>query len=262
MPSTDDLSAHATSSIDFYALLSITPKATDSEIRTAFRKTSLKYHPDKVGSTPENVEKFLLIKVAHDVLSEPKIRALYDQTREAKQRRQAETEKLEAGRKKMVSELEKRERDANAKNAASSVGGVMGVKRSRAGEEESPEQKLEREIRRISEENRKKKEAMMERRERERLEEEERLADEKEARERLRRAKERDVFKEQKKAANFSFSNTTQKDVSPETDSKPLPRNGSSFEQTILEKLKMAQRAKEKRKQLETEKLAENRQEI
>ena len=258
MPSNDDLSTHATSSIDFYSLLSLTPTATESEIRSAFRKTSLKYHPDKVGSTPENVEQFLLVKIAHDVLSDPKIRALYDQTREAKERRQAETEKLDAGRRKMVSELERRERDAKYPGGV----GVMGVKRSRTGEEESPEQKLEREIRRISEENRRKKEAMMERKERERLEEEERLVDEKEARERLKKAKDRDGLGDHKKVPNFTFSTKTNlSEVSTGPDAKQSPRYGSSFEQSVLEKLKKAQREKEKRKLLDVKKLAGNGQE-
>lgn len=258
MPSTDDLSTHATSSVDFYALLSLHPTARDSEIRSAFRKTSLKYHPDKVGSTPENVEKFILVKIAHDVLSDPKIRALYDQTREAKHRRQAETERLDAGRRKMVDELEKGERDAKKSGST----GVMGVKRSRNGEEENPEQKLEREIRRISEENRRKKEAMMERKELERLEEEERLADEKEARDRLRRAKDGDGLKDQKKVPNFSFSRKKSQTVGlTGSDAKEAPKTGLAFEQTILEKLKMAQREKEMKKRLEAEKLVEESQE-
>lgn len=258
MPPTDDLCAHATSSVDFYAFLSLTPTATESEIRTAFRKTSLKYHPDKVGSTPENVEKFLLVKIAHDVLSDPKIRSLYDQTREVKERKNAETEKLEAGRRKMVSELERRERDAQTLGGS----GTMGVKRRRTGEEETTEQKLEREIRRISEENRRKKEVMMERKERERLEAEQVAADEMEARERLRRAKERNGLKDQKKAPNFSFSTRMDHtDGSIRLDRKKSPRDGSGFEQTVLEKLKMAQREKERKKQVESMKLTENHQE-
>ena len=258
MPCTDDLSIHATSSIDFYSLLSLKPAATDSEIRSAFRKTSLKYHPDKVGSTPENVEKFLLLKIAHDVLSDPKIRALYDQTREAKQRRQAESEKLDAGRRKMVSELERRERDAKYQSGV----GMMGVKRSRTGEEESPEQKLEREIRRISEENRRKKEAMVESKERERLEEEERLADEKEARERLKKAKDCNGLKDHRKVPSFTFSTRTNlAKTSAQPDTKQLPKDGSSFEQSVLEKLKKAQRDKEKKKLLGAEELAGNGQE-
>lgn len=181
-PGEDDLLAHANDTVDYYDLLSISPLATDSEIRTAFRKTSLKYHPDKVGATPENIDKFLLVKLAHDVLSDPNVRKLYDQTREAKERKKLETEKLEAGRRRMVSELERRERDARTTDSP------MG-RRNRG--EETPEQKLAREIGRISEENRRKKEEIIARRARETLEEEERLADEKEARERLKRAKER-----------------------------------------------------------------------
>ncbi len=255
MPFTDDLSTHATSSIDFYSLLSLKPTATDSEIRSGFRKTSLKYHPDKVGSTPENVEKFLLLKIAHDVLSDPKIRALYDQTREAKERRQAESEKLDAGRRKMVSELERRERDAKYLGGV----GVMGVKRNRTGEEESPEQKLEREIRRISDENRRKKEAMVESKERERLEEEEKLADEKEARERVKKAKDCSGLKDHKKVPGYTFSKKKNlENASAGPDTKQLPRNGSSFEQSVLEKLKKAQREKEKKKLLGAEQRAEN----
>lgn len=251
MPSTDDLTTHATSSVDFYALLSLTPAATDPEIRSAFRKTSLKYHPDKVGSTNENVEKFLLVKTAHDVLSDPKIRALYDQTREARERRQAETEKLDAGRRKMVSELERKER--NAQN----LGGTrnMGIKRRRSGEEESAEEKLERMVRSIAEENRRMKEAMIERRDRERLEEEERrdrerlqeeerLADEKEARKRLKMAKVRDVER-QKQAPSFSFPrkmNSAQDSTGH--DPEQAQHKDLVFEKTILQRLKIAQREK------------------
>lgn len=255
MSSTDDLSIYATSPVDFYDLLSLSPTATELQIRSAFRKTSLRYHPDKVGATTENVDKFLLVKTALDVLSDPKIRALYDQTREAKQRRQVESEKLDVGRRKMVSELEKRERDAKRP-----VGiGVMGVKRGRDGKEESPEQKLEREIRRIAGENRRKKEAMLERKERERLEEEERLADENEARERLERSKGLDRLKSQKTTAKFSFSQKASQGEEPAKSEGTQSLNiGPSFEQTILEKLKMAQREKEKKAKLETENVSED----
>ena len=261
MPSTDELKAHATSSVDFYALLSISPSATEPEIGSAFRKTSLKYHPDKVGSTQANVDKFLLVKIAHDVLSDPIIRALYDQTREAKVRREAETEKLDAGRRKMVSELERKERHAQNMGGI----GIMGVKRKRFGEEDSPKQELEREIRRISEENRRKKKAMMERSERERREEEERLFDEKEARERLEKAKDRDGLKRQKQSQSFSFPRKM--DQTSTTLEDQSQQNGLVFEKTILERLKTAQtlkmmrrekeREKEQEKQLQTERVAE-----
>lgn len=255
MPSTDDLSTYATSAIDFYALLSLQPTATDPEIRSAFRKTSLKYHPDKVGATPENIEQFLLLKTAHDVLSDSKVRALYDQTREAKERKKTESTKLEAGRRKMLSELERRERAAQTVGAT----GVMGVKRSRSGEEEGPEQKLEREIRRISEENRQKKGTMIEQRERERLEEEERIKDEKEARERLKRAQKQENSKD-RKGPQFMFSARTKRSgPSIGLESEASPKVGSNFEQTILEKLKMAQREKERERQQALGEVTEDR---
>lgn len=254
MPSNDDLTAHATSSVDFYSLLSLSPNATILEIDSAFRKTSLRYHPDKVGATQENVDKFLIIKIARDVLSDPRVRALYDQARETKQRREAETEKLDASRRKMVSELERKERSAQNMGGI----GMMGMKRKRSGEEDGPEQELEREIRRISEENRRKKKAMMERSERERLEEEERLLEE-EARERLKKAKDRDGLKRQKPSPSFSFlRKTDQTSTAPDVDQSR--QNHLVFEKTILARLKMAQREKERvqeqQKQLQTERVA------
>ncbi|KKY18902.1 putative cell cycle control protein [Phaeomoniella chlamydospora] len=165
----DDLKAHATSSVDFYELLSIESTASDSEIRRAYRKTSLKYHPDKVGASPENLEKFHLLQIANDVLSDPAIRTLYDQSREARERRKREHALLEGRRKQMKDDLERRESGAFG----------AGTKRSwdttfRGGE--SAEAKLEREVQRIAEENRRKREQMnedMRRREREALEAEE-----------------------------------------------------------------------------------------
>ena len=151
----------------------------------------------------------------------------------------------------MVSDLERRE--WGARNMGQT--GIMGWKRSRSGEEESPEQKLERELHRISEENRRKKEVMMATRERERLEEEERLADENEARERLRSAGEREGKKDQKKGSKFTFSKLTGR-VSGNPTGESLdqsPNTGSTFEQTILERLKMAQREKDKKRKLEAE---------
>ena len=171
----DDLKAHATSSVDFYELLSIEPTASDTEIRRAYRKTSLKYHPDKVGASPENLEKFHLLQIANDVLADPAIRALYDQSREARERRKRENALLEGRRKQMKDDLERRESGAFG----------AGTKRNweTSFREESAEQKLEREVQRIAEENRRKRTQMneeMRRREREALEAEEQNDQEKE----------------------------------------------------------------------------------
>ncbi|XP_076344123.1 dnaJ homolog subfamily B member 9-like [Tachypleus tridentatus] len=67
---------------DYYKLLGVKPKATDREIKRAFRKLALKYHPDK-NKKKDAEETFREIAQAYEVLSDPEKRKKYDQFGEA-----------------------------------------------------------------------------------------------------------------------------------------------------------------------------------
>ncbi|KAL1855977.1 hypothetical protein Plec18167_000401 [Paecilomyces lecythidis] len=173
----DDLKAHAASAQDFYALLDVSPAANEAEIRRAYRRTALKYHPDKIQNpTPDDIEKFHVLQIAYDVLSDPSVRELYNNAREARERKKRETEMMDAAKRKMKEDLEARERAGMAAEAAQ-----RGVKRpwmatGMAGYGgDDAEAKLEREIERIAEDNRRRRREAEEKLKREAEEEEQRL---------------------------------------------------------------------------------------
>lgn len=63
---------------DFYQLLEIETNADESEIRKAFRKQSIRYHPDKNPGDADAAEKFRRINRANEVLTNGDKRYLYD----------------------------------------------------------------------------------------------------------------------------------------------------------------------------------------
>ena len=66
---------------DFYEILGVAKTASDEEIKKAYRKMAMKYHPDRNQGDASNVaeEKFKEVKEAYEMLSDAAKRAAYDQ---------------------------------------------------------------------------------------------------------------------------------------------------------------------------------------
>jgi molecular chaperone DnaJ len=63
---------------DFYGVLEVARDASEDEIKKAYRKLAMRYHPDRNNGSPEAEERFKQITEAYDVLRDPQKRSLYD----------------------------------------------------------------------------------------------------------------------------------------------------------------------------------------
>jgi molecular chaperone DnaJ len=64
---------------DYYEVLDLARNATEAEIKRAYRRLAMKYHPDRNPDAADADERFKEAKEAYEVLSDPRKRAAYDQ---------------------------------------------------------------------------------------------------------------------------------------------------------------------------------------
>jgi molecular chaperone DnaJ len=64
---------------DYYDILGVSRSADEKEIKSAYRKLAIKYHPDKNPGDHEAEEQFKEAAEAYDILSNPQKRQRYDQ---------------------------------------------------------------------------------------------------------------------------------------------------------------------------------------
>jgi len=64
---------------DYYEVLGVEKNASEAELKKAFKRLAMKFHPDRNPDDKDAEEKFKEAKEAHDVLSDPQKRAAYDQ---------------------------------------------------------------------------------------------------------------------------------------------------------------------------------------
>ena len=64
---------------DYYDILNVSKSASDAEIKSAYRKLAMKYHPDRNPDDKSAETKFKEVSEAYDVLKDSQKRSTYDQ---------------------------------------------------------------------------------------------------------------------------------------------------------------------------------------
>ena len=97
-------------SVDYYAILGVGPQFTRSELKKAYLKLALKYHPDKNKGSEAAQKRFQEVVKAYDTLRNDEERAQYDARLRGKQLRLQREREMDGKRKRMKETLELREK--------------------------------------------------------------------------------------------------------------------------------------------------------
>ena len=100
---------------DLYAALEIDDTASDKEIKKAYRKQALKCHPDKNPDNPQATKLFNKLSCIFEILANKETRAEYDKIVVARKAAAERNYQLDAKRRKLKEDLERREQEALSK---------------------------------------------------------------------------------------------------------------------------------------------------
>ncbi|KAF4551404.1 DnaJ domain-containing protein 9 [Elsinoe fawcettii] len=138
---------------DFYAVFGVNSSATQAEIKKAYRRLVLAYHPDKTSGDTSKLNKFLELQVAFGVLTHVEAKNKYDRLRTARQERDAKATRAREQREQEREEAEGREQREQERKRQDEE------RKRREQEEKKRREREEAEKQRREEEERKQREA-------------------------------------------------------------------------------------------------------
>jgi DnaJ family protein C protein 17 len=148
---------------DFYELLGVPFDVEEAALKRAYRKASIRVHPDKNPDNKDAANLFIALGWARDILQDEKLKGEYDRARTRRREKAFQDELLSGNRRKMKEELERRERQSADFGAS--------LKRKRAADMSEAE-KREQEIQRLAEDGKRRRMELQARREQARKEQE------------------------------------------------------------------------------------------
>ncbi|EMD87710.1 hypothetical protein COCC4DRAFT_73492 [Bipolaris maydis ATCC 48331] len=96
---------------DFYDLLNVAFDADADAIQKAYRKASIRYHPDKNPDDKNAADRFILLGWARDILIDENLKGEYDRARARRREKVLQDEMLDGRRRKLKEDLERREKE-------------------------------------------------------------------------------------------------------------------------------------------------------